>query len=101
MATTTRLAGSTTTMRSSNFTNLWPRTSGISRVTLAGKSCIATPLGSASASAGAGAGATGHPRGASRLVDAAALLVAEREPRALAGRRDAAGGLVHGRNIRV
>src|SRR5262249_59863683 len=48
-------------MRSSNFTNLWPCTSGISRVTLAGKSCIGTSPGSASASAGAGAWAT-RPR---------------------------------------
>src|ERR1700704_3363701 len=59
IATTMRLAELTTRIRSSNFTNLWPRTSGISRMMPLGRSCIGTPSGKESATSGAGTSATG------------------------------------------
>src|SRR6478609_2696220 len=86
-------------MRSSNFTNLWPCRSGTSRATAAGKSCIGTSGGSASATAGGGACATGASGMHHAVVDAAALLVAQREftRRGLAaGGAGAARRLVHG-----
>src|SRR5258706_8275874 len=92
-----------TTIRSSNFTNLCPCTSGISRVTAAGKSCIGTPAGSASATVGRRRLHNRRIRDAHHaLVDAAALLVAQREldRRVLVARR-AAGGLIHRPSILV
>src|SRR5262245_13505437 len=98
MATTTRLFGSTTTIRSSNFTNLWPRTCGISRA-MPGQILQRH-------SARQRVGDRGCRHVVNRcirdthhaFVEAAALFVAQRELRRLARAvANAAGGLFHRR----
>ena len=102
MATTTRLFGSTTTIRSSNFTNLWPCTGGTSRAMPAGRSAAAPRSAAHRRPRVPAVGnrrilATHHA-----LVDAAALFVAQRElrRRALAA-GSAASSLFHCRCIRA
>ena len=58
IATTKRLE-LMTKIRSSNFTNLWPRISGISRMMSSGRSCVGTSAGKESATSGAATSAIG------------------------------------------
>ena len=75
---TKRLAELTTKIRSSNFTNLCPRTSGISRIMSLGSSCIGTSSGKESATSGAAISVTGASEmRMTRVKDATTLLIGE------------------------